>query len=303
MFSSCGRSAGCPPEARGRLLPWGRSHLHPRALTEAIGRPGLWRCRPMPACAHLLGRRRLPAGRPQSPVALRMTTKLVSAALAFAVSSALFAHTVYSQTLQALAAYRGEDRQQRLMAGAKKEGSLLFFTTFPVEYANQLIEPFKDKYGIKVDVWRARSEIVLRKVIAEARAGGSSADVIAIISPQEEALRRENLLQEIHSPYHKDLVPAAVPAHREWVATLHHVFVQAYNTDMVTKDDLPKTYRDLLAPKWKGKLAIEGDDHEWMSSVIADMGEAEGVKYFRDLVASNGLSVRSGHPLLTNLVA
>jgi len=222
--------------------------------------------------------------------------KRVSAALAFAVSSAV--HTAHPQTLQNLAAYRGEDRQQRLVEGARKEGSLLFYATFPVEYADQLIEPFRTQYGIKVDVWRARSEIVLRKVITEARAGGPSADVIAIISPQEEALRRENLLQEIHSPYQKDLVPAAVPAHREWVATLHHVFVQAYNTDKVRKEDLPKTYRDLLAPKWRGKLAIEGDDHEWVSSVIADMGGAEGVKFFRDLVASNGLSVRSG-----NLVA
>ena len=227
--------------------------------------------------------------------------KRVSAALAFAASSAV--HTAHPQTLQNLAAYRGEDRQQRLVEGARKEGSLLFYATFPVEYADQLIEPFRTQYGIKVNVWRARSEIVLRKVITEARAGGPSADVIAIISPQEEALRRENLLQEIDSPYHKDLVPAAVPAHREWVATLHHVFVQAYNTDKVRKEDLPKTYRDLLAPKWRGKLAIEGDDHEWVSSVIADMGEAEGVKFFRDLVASNGLSVRSGHPLLTNLVA
>src|SRR6267142_2030373 len=225
----------------------------------------------------------------------------VSAALVFALSSSV--HTAHSQTLQKLAGYQGEDRQQRLVEGARKEGSLLFYATFPVEYADQLIEPFRSKYGIKVDLWRARSEIVLRKVIAEARAGGPSADVIAIISPQQEALRRENLLQEIQSPYHKDLVPAAVPAHREWVSTLHHVFVQAYNTGKVRKEDLPKTYRDLLAPKWKGKLAIEGDDHEWLSSVIADLGEAEGVALFRALVAENGLSVRSGHALLTNLVA
>src|SRR6267142_3791762 len=225
----------------------------------------------------------------------------VSAALVFALSSSV--HTAHSQTLQKLAAYQGEDRQQRLVEGARKEGSLLFYTTVPIEYADQLIEPFRSKYGIKVDLWRARSEIVLRKVITEARAGGPSADVIAIISPQQEALRRENLLQEIRSPYHKDLAPSAVPAHREWVATLHHVFVQAYNTDKVRKEDLPKTYRDLLASRWKGKLAIEGDDHEWVSSVIADMGEAEGAKFFRDLVAGNGLSVRSGHPLLTNLVA
>ena len=204
----------------------------------------------------------------------------VSAALVLAVSAA--AHTVHPQTLQALAAYQGEDRQQRLIEGARREGSLLFYATFPIEYADQLIEPFRIKYGIKVEYWRARSEVVLRKVIAEARAGSSGVDVIAIISPQQEALRRENLLQEIRSPYHRDLVPAAVPAHREWVATLHHVFVQAYNTDKVRKEDLPKTYRDLLAPKWRGKLAIEGDDHEWVSSVIADMGGAEGVKFFRD---------------------
>jgi iron(III) transport system substrate-binding protein len=227
--------------------------------------------------------------------------KDVLAALVLALSAA--AHSVHSQVLQKLATYQGEDRQQRLTEGAKKEGSLVFYTTFPTEYAEQLIAPFKREYGIKVEVWRARSEIVLRKVIAEARAGGPSADVITIISPQEEALRRENLLQEIHSPFHKDLVHSAVPAHREWVATLQHVFVQAYNTDKVRKEDLPKTYQDLLAPKWKGKLAIEGDDHEWMSSVISDMGEAEGVRFFRDLVARNGLSVRSGHPLLTNLVA
>ena len=149
--------------------------------------------------------------------------------LACALSSS--GHTVHSQTLQKLATYQGEDRQQLLIEGARREGSLLFYATFPVEFADRLIEPFRNKYGIKVNIWRARSEIVLRKVITEARAGGPSVDVIAIISPQEEALRRENLLQEIHSPYHEDLVAAAVPAHREWVATLHHVFVQAYNTN------------------------------------------------------------------------
>src|SRR5437879_9569993 len=65
----------------------------------------------------------------------------VSAALVFALSSAV--HTAHSQTLQKLATYQGEDRQQRLVEGARKEGSLLFYATFPVEYADQLIEPFR----------------------------------------------------------------------------------------------------------------------------------------------------------------
>ena len=79
--------------------------------------------------------------------------KRVSTVLVFALSSS--AHTAHSQTLQELATYQGEDRQQLLIEGARREGSLLFYATFPVEYADQLIEPFRNKYGIKVNVWRA----------------------------------------------------------------------------------------------------------------------------------------------------
>jgi ABC-type Fe3+ transport system substrate-binding protein len=226
--------------------------------------------------------------------------KRVAAALALVLSLASCA--ARAQALQELALYRGADRQQRLTEGAKKEGSLLFYTTYPNEYASLLVEGFRSRYGVKVNVWRARSEIVLQRVLAEARAGGLAADAITVFAPAAETLRRENLLQEVRSPYHEDLIPSAVPAHREWVATLQHVIVQAYNTEMIRKADLPRTYEDLLEPKWKGKLAIEGDDHEWVSSVIADMGQG-GAAFFRDLVANNGLSVRSGHTLLTNLVA
>jgi len=223
----------------------------------------------------------------------------VSAALALCLAIGL----APAQTLPQLASYRGADREQRLLEGARKEGGVLLYTTFPTEYANQLVEPFEKRYGIKVSQWRSRSEIVMHKALAEGRAGGPTADVITIISPQAEVLRREHLLQALDSPYQADLAPFAVPAHREWSATLQHVFVQAYNTTKVRKEDLPRTYRDLLAPKWKGKLAIEGDDHEWLSSVIADMGEAEGIRFWRELVATNGVSVRSGHALLTSLVA
>jgi iron(III) transport system substrate-binding protein len=208
-----------------------------------------------------------------------------------------------AQPLAELAAYVGADREQRLLAGARKDGSLLWYTTFPSEYSNQLAAPFEKRYGIKVTHWRARSETVLAKALAEGKSGRPSADVITLISPQLEALRREGLLQRVRSPYQADHVPFAVPEHREWVATLSHVFVQAYNTTKVRNDELPHTWEDLLAPKWKGKLAIESDDHEWLAAVIAEMGEAKGTEFFRQLVATNGLKVHSGHALMTNLVA
>jgi iron(III) transport system substrate-binding protein len=230
--------------------------------------------------------------------------KRLLSTLVFLLASApgLLIADAHAQTLQKLAMGTDEGRQQRLIEGAKKEGSLLLYTTTPTEYINQLIEPFEKKYGIKVNVWRARSEIILQRVINEARGGKPAVDVIHSISPPMEALHRENLLQEVVSPHHNELIPTAVPAHHEWVSTLQYVFVQAYNTSKVSKDELPRTYQDLLAPKWKGKLAIEGSDHEWMTSVIKDMGETNGTRFFHDL-ASNGLSVRNGHPLLTNLVA
>ena len=236
-------------------------------------------------------------------MAIRFPRRLAGLALILAAAQALLAPGAGAQTLQQLAMSTDEGRHQRLVEGAKKEGSLLFYTTTPVEYATLLIEPFEKKYGVKVNVWRARSELILQRVVNEARAGKVVADVIASIAPPMEALYRENLLQEVASPRHKELIPSAVPAHRAWASTLQYVFVQAYNTTKVSKSELPKTYQDLLAPKWKSRLAIEGSDHEWVSSVIKDMGEANGTKFFNDLATGNGMSVRAGHPLLTNLVA
>ena len=66
---------------------------------------------------------------------------------------------------------------------------------------------------------------------------------------------------------------------------------------------LPKTYRDLLDPKWKGKLGIEAKDQDWFASVVDVMGGGEaGLEFFRDLAATNGVSVRLGHTLLNNMV-
>ena len=228
---------------------------------------------------------------------------LATVVLVVASLQAFIVCDAQSQTLQTLATSTDEGRQQRLVEGAKKEGSLLYYTSTPAEYLILLTEPFEKRYGIKVNVWRARSELILQRVLNETRANKPVSDVVACIAPPIEALRRENVLQEVISPYQKDLIPSAVPAHHQWVSTLQYVLVQAYNTNKIRKEDLPKTYQDLLAPKWKGKLAIEGADHEWVTSVINDMGEANGTRFFNDLAAGNGLSVRSGHTLLTNLVA
>src|SRR5260221_12183441 len=117
-----------------------------------------------------------------------------------------------------------------------------------------------------------------------------------------ETLYREKILQAVVSPYSAELIAGALRPHREWVATYLSVWVQAYNTRLVKKEDLPATFQDLLDPKWKGKLGIEANVPEWYSTVVLSMGEEKGVRFFRDLVERNGISARTGHSLLNNMV-
>lgn len=202
-----------------------------------------------------------------------------------------------------LATYEGADRMERIVAAAKKEGALTLYTTIAEKDLPVLIKPFETKYGIKVNVWRAGTDKVLQRTLAEASAKRRDVDVVHFGSPEMEALSREKVLQPVASPTYRDLVPGSVPQHREWAATLLSVWVQAYNTNLIKKADLPKTYQDLLDPKWKGKLGIEGKNQDWFASVVESMGgKDKGVKFFQDLVSRNGVSPRTGHTLLTNMV-
>ena len=123
-----------------------------------------------------------------------------------------------------------------------------------------------------------------------------------IASLELEALARENALQEVRSPISASLIAEATPKHRKWAAHYLNVWVQAYNTQKVRKEELPKSYADLLDPRWKGRLGIEAKNEEWFYTVVEAMGEAAGLKLFKDIVSQNGVSVRSGHSLLNNLV-
>jgi iron(III) transport system substrate-binding protein len=192
---------------------------------------------------------------------------------------------------------------QDRVAAAKKEGSLTLYTTIAEKDLPTLVKPFESKYGVKVIVWRAGTSNVLQRAVQETAAKKYDVDVIHIGAPEMEALAREQVLLPITSPVQNDLQPGSVPAHRQWAATLLSVWVQAYNTKVINKASVPKTYRDLLDPKWKGKLGVEGKDEDWFASVVDVMGGGEtGLQFFRNLVATNGLSVRQGHTLLNNLV-
>ena len=154
---------------------------------------------------------------------------------AFGACCALLGGVAQSQSLapSQLATYEGPDRMERLAAAAKKEGSVTIYTTIAEKDLPTLIKPFEAKYGVKVNVWRAGTDKVLQRTLAEAAAKRFEVDVIHFGAPEMEALSREKLLQAVMSPSYKDLIAGSVPAHHEWAATLLSVWVQAYNTTLI----------------------------------------------------------------------
>src|SRR5712671_2321531 len=162
-----------------------------------------------------------------------------------------------ASTSAEVASYTGADRTEKLIAGARKAGIVTVYTSANTEDMAVLSDAFEKKYGVKVRVWRASSEQVVQRGVTEARGGRYDADVFETGGAAMESLHREKLLQEVKSPALADLDPAALTAHGEWTGTRYNVFVAAYNTKLIKKDELPKSYDDLLDPKWKGKLGIE----------------------------------------------
>jgi iron(III) transport system substrate-binding protein len=201
-----------------------------------------------------------------------------------------------------IATYQGADRSQKLRDGAKKEGTLTIYSSATVEDMTALTTAFTKKYGVKTQVWRASSENIIQRAATEARGNRFDVDVFETDGVAMEAIQREKLLQEVRSPLLADLMPQAIRPHKEWIGDRVQIFTAAYNTRAVKKADLPKSYDDLTNPKWKGKLGIEADDHDWFSAVVGALDEEKGVKLFREIVTKNGLSARKGHTLLANLV-
>ena len=224
------------------------------------------------------------------------------AALLAALPLSAVAQVKAGATAPDVATYTAPDRMQKLIEGAKKEGELNLYTSAQTDDMGPLIAAFEKKYGIKVNVWRSSSEKVLQREIQEARGNKNTMDVAETNGPELESMHREKLLCAVKSPHHADLIAPAIRPHGEWVGTRLNVFVQAYNTKAIKKEELPKTWEDLANPKWKGKLGIEQEDADWLAGQFAELGEARAAKVFKDIVAANGISVRKGHTLLTQLV-
>jgi iron(III) transport system substrate-binding protein len=196
-----------------------------------------------------------------------------------------------------------------LIEAAKKEGKVVWYTTLIVNQAiRPLKEAFERKYpGIELQYARADESPTAAKILAEAQAGRLQVDIFDGISNMV-PLKRAGIVAPFVPP-----AAAQIPADLKdkdgyWIAILHYVFSPGYNTTMVAKTQAPKTYADLLDPRWRGKMAWNPGSLAgaigFVGNTLLSMGDPRGTEYLKALSAQRIVNIEaSSRAILDQVIA
>jgi len=217
---------------------------------------------------------------------------LIALIIGWPVSSASAAQAK-PMSIAELALYKGKDRETVLLEGAKKEGQVTFYTsnTWMAGYVSQ---EFGRKYPfIKTNVWRSDSKELLKRLTDEAAASRFIADVVET-SPDYMALLIEaKMFQELFSPelgpYDNNAKVKGKNGIFHWTSRELYISL-GFNTSLIPPAEAPKTMKDLLEPKWKGKMTIAGTTTgtQWIGAVV----EAYG-REFLEKIANQDVNVQN----------
>ena len=203
-------------------------------------------------------------------------------------------------TLSELAAYSGPDREQILVAGARAEGKVVWYTSLAGSSYKELAQGFEKKYpGIKVDVYRAASNELMARISAESKARQHLVDTIETTLPLLKSLREDGLLAVYHSPQ-----LAKYPAHaREsagnglyyWGVNRESFIGVGYNPKLIPPAAVPKGFAGLLHPLLKGKMGLTTSDTgvRMMGAILKFKGEEFARKLKEQDISLHSISGRA----------
>ena len=183
-----------------------------------------------------------------------------------------------------------------LMAQARKERHVTWYTTVSIPECKLLIDIFENQYSfIKVDLLRSGAGALVNRVVSEYSARNYAADVLQGTASRGglSLLKKREILSRYESPEFKYLPNDLKDPQGYWGSTFQNTFVLAYNKRNVKPDDVPKTYDDLLKPIWKNRQIInDTDNFEWFDGLLRYWGKERGLAYFRRLAAQNQIFQR-----------
>lgn len=181
-----------------------------------------------------------------------------------------------------------------LIEGAKKEGQLVYYTTMTLSQSKKVVDQFKKKYPfLEVELFRTGGGPLLNKITTEARGGRHAWDVVTGRGEMLLPLMENKFLASYRSPEAKKIEPDLVDQDGYWAAYYVNPYVLGYNTNLVKKKDVPKSYDDLLDPRWKGKkISLDNEAFGLLSGLIRVWGKEKAVAYFKKLAAQDPVLMR-----------
>jgi iron(III) transport system substrate-binding protein len=194
------------------------------------------------------------------------------------------------------------DPASRVLEDAKKEGALVWYTALNLNDSEMLTKRFEQLYPfIKIETLRLSSFSLLTKIQTEARAGAFKADVIEIAGVLGHILKREGLFAKYTSPESRFYPDSVKDPDGTWTSFFMNTHVLAYNTKLVKKDELPRTYEEIINPKWKDKITMS-EDFDIFGMMLKVMGRPKGMEFMRRL-AAQGVNLKNSYSLTIGAVA
>lgn len=188
--------------------------------------------------------------------------------------------------------------------GVAAKETLLIYTSTPVEIMTKLEQMFEATYpDIDLQVFRSGTGNIAAKLAAEREAGKIQADLIWVAEyTYLEELKAQNLLYKYESPEAKNIPALLVDKDGYYYGARIFALVIAYNTNFVK--DPPRTWTDLLDPKWKGQIVTANPSYSGSNAIAAAvLGMEYGLDYFRGLAANKTTVVQGNSQSVTEVAA
>jgi iron(III) transport system substrate-binding protein len=214
----------------------------------------------------------------------------VAVLIFFHLGTTAWAQGKAAGSIAELAAYKGTDREQRLLAGARAEGKVTWYTSLAGSSYKELAKGFEAKYpGVQIEPYRGTSGDLMTKIVAEAEAKKYLADAIETTLPVLRYMRENKMLTAYTSPALSRFPPKAKEdAGRGlffWAIDRETYMGVGYNTSIIPPSAVPKNYGDLLQPALKGKIGFATSDTG--TRTVGSMLKHKGEEFLRKLKAQN----------------
>ena len=204
-------------------------------------------------------------------------------------------------------AENGQEETEAVSSDAEATGNVMLYSSMQEDQLMAIKQGFEKKYpNVKMDYYFAGTGKVITKIATEHQSGQVAADVIWVGDPSDYiGFKNEGILAKYSSPEAGAIADKFIDPDGYYTGARMMNMSVGYNTTLVTEEEAPKTWNDLLDPKWNNQIVMTdpssaGTTKYFVGALLSD--PSYGEEYFKKL-KENGCELESGTTATHNQVA